>query len=114
MASIAPSFEKDTHFADSPQPDEAALHFDSQSDLNEGMRAAKAATDKEHNMTLLQGIHLYPKAVAWSVLISTCICMEGYGNFLEWQAGGVTSTELVLTFLVASCRRLPPLKLLCL
>lgn len=39
---------------------------------------AKAATDKEHRMTLWQGIKLYPKAVAWSVLISTCICMEGY------------------------------------
>ena len=29
-------------------------------------------------MSLLQGIKLYPKAVAWSVLISTCITMEGY------------------------------------
>lgn len=39
---------------------------------------AKAATKKEHDMTLLQGIKLYPKAVAWSLLISTCIAMEGY------------------------------------
>jgi MFS transporter, SP family, general alpha glucoside:H+ symporter len=39
---------------------------------------AKSASDKEHKMTLLQGIRLYPKAVAWSVLISTCIAMEGY------------------------------------
>lgn len=39
---------------------------------------AKAATDKEQSMTLLQGIRTYPKAVAWSVLISTCIAMEGY------------------------------------
>ncbi|OQU93691.1 hypothetical protein CLAIMM_00171 [Cladophialophora immunda] len=29
-------------------------------------------------MTLWQGIKLYPKAVGWSILISTCICMEGY------------------------------------
>ena len=36
------------------------------------------ATDKEHKMTLLQGIRLYPKAIAWSMLISTCIVMEGY------------------------------------
>lgn len=47
---------------------------------------AKAATDNEHKMTLLQGIRLYPKAIFWSVVISTCICMEGYdlcllGNF---------------------------------
>lgn len=39
---------------------------------------AKTASDSEHNMTLLQGIKLYPKAVFWSLLISTCICMEGY------------------------------------
>jgi hypothetical protein len=39
---------------------------------------AKSATDKEHRMTLWEGIRLYPKAVAWSILISTCICMEGY------------------------------------
>ncbi|KAF3914566.1 hypothetical protein ABW21_db0201993 [Orbilia brochopaga] len=47
---------------------------------------ARAAADKEHRMTLLQGVRLYPKAIAWSVLISTCIAMEGYdlcllGNF---------------------------------
>ncbi|KAM6497122.1 General substrate transporter [Amanita muscaria] len=39
---------------------------------------AKLAADKERNMTLWQGINLYPKAVAWSILISTCIVMEGY------------------------------------
>ena len=38
---------------------------------------AKHASENEHNMTLLQGIRLYPKAVAWSLLISTCIAMEG-------------------------------------
>jgi SP family general alpha glucoside:H+ symporter-like MFS transporter len=39
---------------------------------------ARLATEKEHNMTLLQGIKLYPKAIGWSLLISTCIVMEGY------------------------------------
>ena len=39
---------------------------------------AKAATRKEHEMTLMQGIRLYPKAIFWSLLISTCIAMEGY------------------------------------
>jgi len=52
---------------------------------------AKAATDKEQKMTLLQGIKTYPKAVAWSVLISTCIAMEGYdislvNNFYAFPA----------------------------
>ena len=39
---------------------------------------AKSATLKEQSMTLLEGIKLYPKAICWSVLISTCIVMEGY------------------------------------
>ncbi|SPO01521.1 probable alpha-glucoside transport protein [Cephalotrichum gorgonifer] len=39
---------------------------------------AKAAAVKEREMTLWQGIKLYPKAIAWSIVISTCIVMEGY------------------------------------
>jgi hypothetical protein len=42
------------------------------------IEGAKAATEKEQKMTLLQGIRLYPKAIAWSVLVSFCIVMEGY------------------------------------
>ncbi|KAK4463006.1 general substrate transporter [Cladorrhinum samala] len=42
------------------------------------LQGAKLATQKEQSMTLLQGIKLYPKAIAWSMLISTCIVMEGY------------------------------------
>lgn len=39
-------------------------------------------------MTLMEGIRLYPKAVFWSIVISSCIVMEGYdvslvGNFCE-------------------------------
>lgn len=52
------------------------------------LKDAKAAADKERSMTLWEGIRLYPKAIAWSVLISTCIVMEGYDislvtNFCE-------------------------------
>lgn len=39
---------------------------------------AQMATIKEHQMSLWQGLKLYPKAVAWSVLLSTAIVMEGY------------------------------------
>lgn len=42
------------------------------------LEKAKKATEEEHKMTLWQGVKLYPKAVAWSVIISTCIAMEGY------------------------------------
>lgn len=60
------------------------LRFPSQDDLKaDAIKAqtvidAKKASDNEQNMTLMQGIRLYPKAVLWSLLISTCIAMEGY------------------------------------
>ncbi|KAJ5963845.1 uncharacterized protein N7479_003721 [Penicillium vulpinum] len=50
----------------------------SDSSMTKVIQNAKAATEKEQSMTLIQGIRLYPKAVLWSVLISTCIAMEGY------------------------------------
>lgn len=66
------------------QPEETLDHYhsvespSSDSSMTKVIQNAKAATEKEQNMSLLQGIKLYPKAVAWSVLISTCIAMEGY------------------------------------
>lgn len=70
------------------EPKQSALHFPVEDQLahtksmNEVIRKAKTATDKEHKMTLWQGIKLYPKAIGWSLLISTCICMEGYDGCL--------------------------------
>ena len=65
------------------------------------INSARIATEKEHRMTLRQGIRLYPKAIGWSVLISTCIVMEGFDvcllpnfyNFPKFQQkyGEVTS-----------------------
>jgi len=37
---------------------------------------AQAATDKEHSMTLMEGIRTYPKAIAWACTIGLCIAME--------------------------------------
>lgn len=39
---------------------------------------AKQASDKEHQMSLFRAIKLYPKAIGWSVLVSSTIIMEGY------------------------------------
>lgn len=54
--------------------------------INDMFANASAATDKEHRMTLMEGLRLYPKAIGWSALISTLCAMEGYdvsliGNF---------------------------------
>jgi SP family general alpha glucoside:H+ symporter-like MFS transporter len=50
---------------------------------------AKQATDEEHAQTLFQALRDNRKAVAWSVLISASIVMEGYdtilmGNFFAY------------------------------
>lgn len=66
---------------------------DMKANKNETLNEAKVATDKEHKMTLMQGLRLYPKAVAWSLLISTCIAMEGFDlalvnglyGFAQWR-----------------------------
>jgi SP family general alpha glucoside:H+ symporter-like MFS transporter len=42
---------------------------------NEG---AQHAADDEKSMGLFQAIRLYPKAVGWSVVLSSALIMEGY------------------------------------
>lgn len=75
-----------SHIAEVPV-DSAAVHVDDTvirkasvavpgfADLS---NEAKDATQKEHNMSFMQAIKLYPKAVGWSILLSTAIVMEGY------------------------------------
>lgn len=43
---------------------------------------AAKATEAEHSMSLREGIRTYPKAIGWSVLISTAIVMEGFDTIL--------------------------------
>lgn len=50
---------------------------------------AKQASDEEHSQTLWQALSANRKAVAWSMLISLSIVMEGYdvvliGNFFAY------------------------------
>lgn len=47
-------------------------------DIAQLTQDATKATKSEQNMTLMEGIRLYPKAIAWSVLLSGAIIMEGY------------------------------------
>jgi SP family general alpha glucoside:H+ symporter-like MFS transporter len=47
-------------------------------DIKQVVHDASKATRSEQNMSLKQGLKLYPKAVAWSVLLSACIIMEGF------------------------------------
>lgn len=40
--------------------------------------AGRLATIAEHDLTFRQAVKAYPRAIFWSVLVSTCIIMEGY------------------------------------
>ncbi|KAJ9654071.1 hypothetical protein H2198_006810, partial [Neophaeococcomyces mojaviensis] len=39
---------------------------------------AYAHTQAEHKMSFIQGCRIYPKAIAWSILLSATIIMEGF------------------------------------
>jgi len=52
---------------------------------------ANAATTKEHNLTLIRGLKAYPRAIMWSILLSSAVIMEGYdtsmiGSFLAFPS----------------------------
>lgn len=44
----------------------------------EAISDAEHANTKDHNLTILQAFKIYPKAVAWSALLSAACIMDGY------------------------------------
>lgn len=84
------------------QPDSTATHggrgepSDKTNDLSQewaehSQDAAQAANIAEHELTVREALRTYKWAVAWSLLISASIIMEGYdtiliGNFLGYPA----------------------------
>lgn len=43
---------------------------------------AQKASDTEHSMTLMQALRIYPKAIIWSIGVSTAVIMLGYETAL--------------------------------
>ena len=43
---------------------------------------ARAGAESEQSLSLWQALNLYPKAAAWSILLSTALVMEGYDTLL--------------------------------
>lgn len=43
---------------------------------------ARAATQAEQKLSFLGGCHLYPKAIAWSFILSSTLIMEGFDTLL--------------------------------
>lgn len=46
---------------------------------------ARSATNKERKMTFLGGCRLYPKAIAWSIVLSSALIMEGFDTALIYS-----------------------------
>jgi SP family general alpha glucoside:H+ symporter-like MFS transporter len=63
-------------------PEQARRLSMSVPDIKQVVHDASKATKSEQNMSLKQGLRLYPKAVAWSVLLSACIIMEGFDKYV--------------------------------
>lgn len=51
-------------------------------DWNRLKEDATLATQDEHNTSFLEGCRRYPKAAAWSCLVTMCIIMDGYDQAL--------------------------------
>ena len=52
--------------------------------------AAQDVADQEKEMTIWQAVQANPMAIFWSLVISTCVIMEGYdtnllGNFYAYR-----------------------------
>ncbi|EFQ94346.1 hypothetical protein PTT_07986, partial [Pyrenophora teres f. teres 0-1] len=50
--------------------------------FHRSVSVAEATINAEHSMTLRQGVRQFPKAIAWSVVISMTLVMEGYSTIL--------------------------------
>lgn len=46
------------------------------------LTAAENANAQEHELSVRQALHLYPKSVMWSFILSTSVIMEGYDTKL--------------------------------
>ena len=51
---------------------------DTVSDYHQLVQDSKTAGDNERNMTVREGLKLYPKAIMWSIMLSMTLVMEGY------------------------------------
>ena len=72
--------------------------------IQEQNNNARSATDREHNMTVKECLRLYPKAIAFSLIFSTAIIMEGYDTALLGSFWGFRPYVIMLRYLLASAK----------
>lgn len=96
--------EKEILSPDGPNGNFDRSWRDEQWDSRKLSVAAHDVAMEEKEMTVLEAIRANPKAIFWSLVISTCVIMEGYdtnllGNFFAYRelrvsisAGKVLST----------------------
>ncbi|KAI0161576.1 general alpha-glucoside permease [Xylariaceae sp. FL1272] len=81
------------HLSDTAHIDEvlAAKIAANVDDFMSLVNEANEANNRERDMTLLQAFKVYPKAIGWSIVLSSCLIMEGYdtavvGSYLAFPA----------------------------
>ncbi|KAL8396822.1 hypothetical protein RB594_003782 [Gaeumannomyces avenae] len=58
--------------------DDVAAEKERIHNLEAMIEGAKRATENEHKMGLFEALRMYPKASAWSIMISVAVIMEGF------------------------------------
>jgi hypothetical protein len=69
--------------------------------------AGRLATIAEHDLTFRQAVRAYPRAIFWSVLVSTCIIMEGYDVVLVGSMFGPACLPEEIWQLLSRPQRIP-------
>src|SRR4051812_45816863 len=64
------------------EPEIRLRNMRSDSQINDLIRAAEAATTREKEMGVWQAIRTYPTAICYSMAFSLCLVMEGYDTAL--------------------------------
>lgn len=49
------------------------------------VQEAKTAAEKEHSLSLRDGLRNYRKAITWSLLLSAAVIMEGYDTLVSFD-----------------------------
>ncbi|KAI0406370.1 general alpha-glucoside permease [Xylaria palmicola] len=94
------AYEKDTETARTGGGGKLSTHIDEAiaariaenvEDFMTLVNEANEANERERDMTLRHAFKVYPKAIGWSMLLSSCLIMEGYqtavvGSYLAYPA----------------------------
>ena len=66
---------------------------------------ANEANERERGMKLSHAFRVYPKAIAWSMILSSCLIMEGFGTAIVGSCKSHASKGYECSYFIMLIRR---------